>query len=117
MTVHHRPANAYGMSDNRDTRRITVGYCQLSRRFDCINFENKVNDMRQEELAQPMLNPREIAARLKLSLSMVYKILGNGELECYRIGSAYRVSEHQLGRYLDRVKGEAKTVTRIKRHF
>lgn len=54
---------------------------------------------------------------MKLSLSMVYKILRNGELECYPIGSVYRVIEHQLGRYLDRVKGQAKAVTRIKRHF
>lgn len=73
--------------------------------------------MQKEQRNLPMLCPRELAARLNLSLSMIYKILNNGELECYRIGTAFRVSEQQLGKYLERVKAEAKQVTRFKRHF
>ncbi len=62
-----------------------------------------------------MFNPKQVAERLNLSLSMIYKLLNTGELECYRIGSAFRVSEKQLNQYLDRVKHEVKK--RIRRHF
>ena len=51
-----------------------------------------------------MLTPKQLAERLSLSLSMVYRLLSNGELECYRFGTAYRVSEDQLKQFLEKQK-------------
>lgn len=53
-----------------------------------------------------MLTPKQLAERLSLSLSMVYRMLSNGEIECYRFGTAYRVSEEQLSRFLSKQKME-----------
>lgn len=60
-----------------------------------------------------MLTPKQIAERLQLSLSMVYKILSSGQLESYRIGSAYRVSEKQLSMYLKDAKHEPRNTKPI----
>jgi hypothetical protein len=35
---------------------------------------------------------------------MVYRLLTSGELECYRFGTAYRVSEEQLKQFLEKQK-------------
>ena len=65
-----------------------------------------------------MLTPKQLAARLSLSLSMVYRILSSGELECYRFGSAYRVSEEQLSQFLQRQKVETqRKLPKARRHF
>ena len=65
-----------------------------------------------------MLTPRQLADRLSLSLSMVYRLLTSGELECYRFGSAYRVSEEQLNQFLQKKKVETPTVLpKARRHF
>ena len=65
-----------------------------------------------------MLTPKQLAARLSLSLSMVYRLLSSGELECYRFGSAYRVSEEQLNQFLQKQKVETrKTIPKARRHF
>ena len=65
-----------------------------------------------------MLTPKQLAAKLSLSLSMVYRLLANGDLECYRFGSAYRVSEDQLNAFLQRQKVETqKSILKARRHF
>lgn len=65
-----------------------------------------------------MLTPRQLADRLSLSLSMVYRLLSSGELECYRFGSAYRVSEEQLTQFLQRQKVETqRKLPKARRHF
>ncbi len=65
-----------------------------------------------------MLTPKQLAARLSLSLSMVYRLLSSGELECYRFGSAYRVSEEQLNQFLQRQKVETqRKLPKARRHF
>lgn len=51
-----------------------------------------------------MLSPKQLAQRLSLSLSMVYRLLTSGDLECYRFGTAYRVSEEQLKQFLEKQK-------------
>ena len=51
-----------------------------------------------------MLSPKQLAQRLSLSLSMVYRLLTSGDLECYRFGTAYRVSEDQLKQFLEKQK-------------
>ena len=35
---------------------------------------------------------------------MVYRLLTSGDLECYRFGTAYRVSEEQLKQFLEKQK-------------
>ncbi len=47
-----------------------------------------------------MFSPKEIAKRLNVSLSLVYKLINSGELACHRINSALRVSEDQLKQFL-----------------
>ena len=65
-----------------------------------------------------MLTPKQLADRLSLSLSMVYRLLTSGELECYRFGSAYRVSEEQLNQFLQGKKVETrKVLPKARRHF
>ena len=65
-----------------------------------------------------MLTPKQLADRLSLSLSMVYRLLTSGELERYRFGSAYRVSEEQLTQFLQKQKVETrKVLPRARRHF
>lgn len=65
-----------------------------------------------------MLAPKQLAERLSLSQSMVYRLLTSGELECYRFGSAYRVSEEQLNQFLQRQKVEKqKSIPKGRRHF
>ena len=65
-----------------------------------------------------MLTPKQLAARLSLSLSMVYRLLTSGELECYRFGAAYRVSEEQLNRFLLKMKVETRQgLPKFQRHF
>ena len=51
-----------------------------------------------------LLTPREVAERLKVSLSTVYGLVESGKLACYRIGlrrGAVRVSEEDLAAYLE----------------
>ena len=65
-----------------------------------------------------MLTPKQLAERLSLSLSMVYRLLSTGELECYRFGSTYRVSEEQLTAFLQKQKMEAqRRLPKARRHF
>ena len=65
-----------------------------------------------------MLTPKQLATRLSLSLSMVYRLLATGELECYRFGSAYRVSEDQLSAFLQKQKVETqRKLPKSRRHF
>ena len=65
-----------------------------------------------------MLTPKQLADRLSLSLSMVYRLLSTGDLECYRFGSAYRVSEEQLNQFLQRQKVETqRKLPKARRHF
>lgn len=50
------------------------------------------------------LTPREVADRLKVSLSTVYGLVESGKLACHRIGlrrGAVRVSEEDLAAYLE----------------
>ena len=65
-----------------------------------------------------MLTPKEVAKRLSLSLSMVYRLITTGELECYRFGSAYRVSEEQLVAFLKKHRSVSeKKIPKSQRHF
>ncbi len=65
-----------------------------------------------------MLAPKQVAERLSLSLSMVYRLLNNGELESYRFGTAFRVSEEQLLQFLSRQRvATPRQLPASRRHF
>jgi excisionase family DNA binding protein len=41
----------------------------------------------------------EVAEYLRVSLSMVYKLIGQGELSAVRVGRALRISGSEVGRF------------------
>ncbi len=51
-------------------------------------------------MEQQLLTVKEVARRLKVSISMAYKLIGTGELPSYKIKTALRVSEKHLMKYL-----------------
>ena len=57
-----------------------------------------------------MLNVKEVAGRLSLSPSKVYRLIENREIAHHRIGGAIRVTEEQIAEYLADTKRERKTV-------
>ena len=57
--------------------------------------------MNTENLPDVLTVP-EIAKHLRLSRNMVYKLIDMGQLHCYRIGTAIRVSKEQYLDYLAR---------------
>ncbi|MBS0264882.1 MAG: helix-turn-helix domain-containing protein [Planctomycetes bacterium] len=62
-----------------------------------------------------LLNPRQLADHLNVSLSTVYALVESGKLACHRIGvgrGAVRVSEAQLQDYLETAKREPVAVVR-----
>lgn len=48
-----------------------------------------------------MFIAKEVAAKLRLSLSKVYGLMASGKLAYYQMDGAKRVSEEQLRRYLE----------------
>ena len=53
-----------------------------------------------------MLTAKETAASLKISLSMVYRLISTGELPSYAIGGCLRINESDLLQFLDARKQE-----------
>ena len=65
-----------------------------------------------------MLTVKETAATLKISLSMVYRMISTGELPSYAIGGCIRVSESDLLNFLNSKRQEHNQLpTRNRRHF
>ncbi len=65
-----------------------------------------------------LLTVKETAASLKISISMVYRLISDGMLPCYEIGSCKRVDETDLAKFLDSHRKEvAKLPTQQRRHF
>ena len=61
---------------------------------------------------------REVAAELKISLSMVYALISRGELVCYEIGSCKRVKQSDLNAFLENRRKETKHLPKSTgRHF
>lgn len=58
----------------------------------------------QAGMGEVMLTVKEIAGRLKVSLSKAYALIDAGEIAHYRIGGSIRVSEEQLQEFLDRAR-------------
>lgn len=65
-----------------------------------------------------LLTIKEVAARLKISLSLAYRLVASGEISYYEIASCKRVSEEELGIFLERQKNIAsKLPKRTGDHF
>lgn len=65
-----------------------------------------------------LLTIKEVAIRLKISLSLAYGLVARGEISSYRIGSCRRVSEDDLSRYLEECRHETLEITKpLRRHF
>ncbi len=65
-----------------------------------------------------LMTVKEAASNLRISLSMVYRLISTGELPSYAIGGCIRVSETDLLQFLDARKQEtAKLPESQKRHF
>ena len=65
-----------------------------------------------------MFTAKETASSLKISLSMVYRLISTGELPSYAIGGCLRVSEAELMQFLDSKRQEpVKLPESKKRHF
>lgn len=63
----------------------------------------------------PLLTVQEVADRLQLSSSAVYRLVESGRLACHRLGSGrgvIRVSEEDLRRYLDGCRHGARPAER-----
>ncbi len=57
-----------------------------------------------------MLNVKDVAERLSLSPSKVYRLIEDREIAHHRIGGAIRVTEEQIAEYLAETKRERQTV-------
>ena len=65
-----------------------------------------------------MLTAKETATSLKISLSMVYRLISTGELPSYAIGGCLRVSENDLTQFLESKRQEPTKMPKSnKRHF
>ncbi len=65
-----------------------------------------------------LLTVKETAERLKISISMVYRLISTGHLPCFEIGSCKRIGEDDLGKFLDGQRKESpKLPPNKRRHF
>ena len=65
-----------------------------------------------------LLTVKETAERLKLSLSMVYRLIAAGDLPSYAIGGCIRVNETDLLQFLNaNRKKNTKLPVNKRRHF
>lgn len=65
-----------------------------------------------------LLTVKETAEKLKISISMVYRLISTGSLPCFEIGSCKRISEEDLGKYLaDNRKEPDKLPPNKRKHF
>ncbi|MBB3208906.1 excisionase family DNA binding protein [Rhodopirellula rubra] len=54
-----------------------------------------------------MHSPSQVADMLNVSLSLIYKLVNQGVLQCYRIGSAIRITDEQIQEFLAEKKSDA----------
>lgn len=65
-----------------------------------------------------LLTIKEVAARLKISVSLAYRLVASGELPSYAIGACKRVGEEDLGAFLQRQRSTSRVVPRgAGKHF
>lgn len=59
-----------------------------------------------------MLTIKEVADRLRISLSLAYRLIASGELACHQIAACKRVAEADLQAYLEGQRRRTPTVPR-----
>lgn len=65
-----------------------------------------------------LLTIKEVAERLKISLSLAYRLVATGEIPSYAIGSCKRVEESDLLAYLKLQRTSPPTVPKsVRKHF
>lgn len=65
-----------------------------------------------------LMTIKEVAQRLRISLSLAYRLVASGELRSYQVASCKRVSEEDLEAYLNQSRPENKRPPRGQgRHF
>lgn len=69
-------------------------------------------------LADDLLTPAEVAARLKISATMVYSLCDAGEIACHRIGlgkkrKRIRIAAAAVDAYLERTEAGPRTVLQM----
>lgn len=65
-----------------------------------------------------LLTMKEVAAQLKISLSLTYRLVARGEIPCYEIASCKRIDESDLKTYLERQKSIIKRLpNHSNKHF
>jgi excisionase family DNA binding protein len=65
-----------------------------------------------------MLTIKELAAQLKISLSLAYRLVASGEIPSYAIGSCKRIDQSDLAAYLNQQRSRVPTVPKSSRkHF
>lgn len=65
-----------------------------------------------------LLTMKELARHLKISLSLAYRLVAQGEIPCYKIATCKRVSEADVSAYLERQRKEfSKPPPAQRRHF
>lgn len=47
-----------------------------------------------------LLTPKDVAERLKISVSQVSRLVKGGKISAYRIGGSIKISEEDLNEYL-----------------
>lgn len=61
-----------------------------------------------------MLTVKQVAERLRISLSSAYQLIESLKISYHRIGGAIRVSEEQLKEYLEDTKREREEPSPVK---
>lgn len=59
-----------------------------------------------------LLRARDVAERLSISASAVYRLAETGELPCVRIGGAVRFEQADVDRYIERNRTPVRTINR-----
>lgn len=65
-----------------------------------------------------LLTIKEVASRLRISVSLAYRLVAKGEIPCHDIASCIRVDERELEKYLERQRRDlARLPIDAGRHF
>jgi excisionase family DNA binding protein len=58
---------------------------------------------------QPFLTPHEVSVLLRVSVYTVRRWIKEGQLPAYKVGRGWRISESEIGRWLERHQSPALT--------
>ena len=66
---------------------------------------------------QKLMTVKEVAETIGISESLIYRLVNSGQMACYRVNSAIRVSITQLQEYLESTRKNTKNLPESGRHF